>query len=199
MLTTPALRDSIAGIGIIGRGGANAVHQSRDKIMNREEIKQTAIEMAKSAGLINLSRRDLCDSVGIPDGSFPHVMGCNFNEFIEELNQEGHGVEAHPVVKKRAVPALRKGAILSAAIELAKEDNYLKVTRDLVAAKAGVSMGLVSRYFGTMQQLKRDIMRAAVKHEIPEIIAQGLANGDKHAKKASPELKAEAAKILANS
>ena len=49
-----------------------------------------------------------------------------------------------------------------------------------------------------MTQLRRSVMRAAVAQEIPEIIAQGLTNGDLHAKKASPELKARAATLLAS-
>lgn len=168
-------------------------------MMNREKVKQTAIAMVQKTGLINLSRRDLCERAGIPDGSFPHVMGCNFADFVNELKAEGHNGAVCPVSKSRANPALRKEAILSAAIEVAKEQGYLKVTRDLVAGRAGVSMGLVSRYFGTMKQLRRDIMRTAVTQGSPEIIAQGLANGDAHAKKAPPELKAEAATLLTNS
>ncbi len=58
-------------------------------------------------------------------------------------------------------------------------------------------MGLVSKYFGTMKQLKREIIRAAIKQEIPEIIAQGLANGDKRAAKAPQQLKERAIEIFA--
>lgn len=166
--------------------------------MNREQVKQTAIAMVQETGLINLSRRDLCDRAGIPDGSFPHVMGCNFADFVSELKGEGHDGAAYPVSKSRANPALRKDQILNVAIGLAKEQGYHKITRDGVAGAAGVSMGLVTRYFGTMKQLKKAVIRAAVKQGIPEIVAQGLANGDDHAKKAPAELKAEAATLLAN-
>lgn len=167
-------------------------------MMNREQVKQTAIAMVQEAGLINLSRRDLCTRAGIPDGSFPHVMGCNFADFVSELKAEGRDGAAYPVSKSRANPALRKDQILTVAIEMAKEQGYHKITRDAVAECAGVSMGLVTRYFGTMKQLKTAVMRTAVKQGIPEIVAQGLANGDDHAKKAPAELKAEAARLLAN-
>lgn len=167
-------------------------------MMNRKQVKQTAIGMVQKVGLINLSRRDLCDRAGIPDGSFPHVMGCNFAEFVNELKEEGHDDATYPVSKSRANPALRKGQILSVAINLAKEQGYDKITRDGVAEKAGVSMGLVTRYFGTMHQLKVAIMRTAVKQGILEIVAQGLANGDVHARKAPAELKARAVTLLAN-
>lgn len=165
--------------------------------MKREKVKQTAIDMVEEAGLINLSRSALCARAGIPDGSFPHVMGCNFSEFVEELR----GIcpdQAHVVTKNRANPALRKDQILSVAVNQAKDVGYTKVTRDAVADAAGVSMGLVSRYFGTMKNLRRDIIRYAIRNDIAEIIAQGLANGDDHARKAPANLKAKAATLLAN-
>lgn len=165
--------------------------------MKREHVKQTALTMVEEAGLINLSRSALCARAGIPDGSFPHVMGCNFSEFVEELR----GLRpdpAHVVTKNRANPALRKDQILSVAVTQAEEVGYTKITRDGVAEGAGVSMGLVTRYFGTMKQLKRDVIRYAIRNDIAEIIAQGLANGDDHAREAPAELKAKAATLLAN-
>lgn len=164
----------------------------------REEIKEVAVCMVKGLGLINLSRRELCERAGIPDGSFPHIMGCNFAEFVEELKLENIQELSHSVSKTRANPELRKDHILSVAVNMAKTTGYSKVTRDKIAEGAGVSMGLVTRYFGTMGQLKTAIMRRAVKQGIAEIIAQGLANGDGHAKNAPAELKEEAATLLAN-
>lgn len=164
--------------------------------MKREHVKETAVAMVREAGLINLSRRQLCERAGIPDGSFPHVMGCNFAEFVDELRVDGVETAAHPVNKTRANPALRKDYILAVAVTMAKDAGYHKLTRDAVAEAAGVSMGLVTRYFGTMNQLRRDVIRYAIRHEIPEIIAQGLANSDDHAKKAPDELKTRAKAIL---
>ena len=100
--------------------------------------------------------------------------------------------------KKRQKPDVRKDQILIAAVELAKEVGYNKMTRDAIAIKAGVSMGLVTHYFETMNQLRRDVMRYARKHEIPAIIAQGLVNNDQHARKAPPELKNKAAELIAS-
>lgn len=165
--------------------------------MKRERVKQTAIDMVEEAGLINLSRSALCARAGIPDGSFPHVMGCNFSEFVEELRDLCAGPQ-HVVTKNRANPALRKDQILNVAVTMATAVGYNKVTRDAVAEGAGVSMGLVTRYFGTMKNLRRDIMRFAIRNEVAEIIAQGLVNGDDHARKAPAELKAQAAALLAH-
>lgn len=169
--------------------------------MNKESVKQTAIEMAAEVGLINLSRRDLCERAGIPDGSFPHVMGCTFSEFVVELQDEGidSGVTLVEVNKTRVSPKLRREQILAAAVELAKTDGYHKMTRDDIAKRAGVSTGLVTKYFSTMPALRRDVMRAAVRNNVAEVVAQGLANRCTHALKASPELKKQAALILVNS
>jgi DNA-binding transcriptional regulator YbjK len=164
----------------------------------RQEVKAVAVKMVKAVGLINLSRRGLCASAGIPDGSFPHVMGCTFSAFVEELRIEGVDPHWYRVSKTRANPALRKDNILDAAVRLARVTGYNKITRDKIAESAGVSTGLVTRYFGTMSQLKTAIMRRAVKQRIAQIVAQGLANGDEHAKRAPAELKAEAAAILSN-
>jgi len=165
--------------------------------MMREQIKEVAIEMVRESGLINLSRKDLCARVDIPDGSFPHIMECNFSEFVKELSNETIDSGFKPVVKRRVPAAMRKENILQVAVQLAAINGYDKITRDGVAEHAGVSMGLVTKYFGTMNQLRRDIMRAAIKREVPEIIAQGLVNGDARAKKAPDELKEKAKAILA--
>lgn len=166
--------------------------------MKREQVKAVAIEMVKETGLINLARKELCERAGIPDGSFPHVMECNFSEFVNELRDE-HIEQKFAIVSKSRVPAvMRKENILGVALLLAKDIGYTKITRDGVAEKAGVSMGLVTKYFGTMHRLKVDVMRAAIKQEVPEIIAQGLANGDERAKKAPQQLKDQAAVLIFN-
>ena len=166
--------------------------------MNQKlHVKRTAIKLVKKFGLINLSRADLCEAAGIPDGSFPHIMECTFSELVDELNVHPDVIATTPVTKSRANPELRKTQILAVAVDVARKVGCHGVTRDEVAHRAGVSMGLVSKYFGTMNQLRRAIMRAAIKQEIPEIVAKGLANGDPHARKAPAELKALAVSTLA--
>jgi len=89
-------------------------------------------------------------------------------------------------------PADRKKQILDGALNVASLVGYQNVTRDAVATAAGVSTGLINLHFSTMAQLKRDIMRAAVKREVLSVIAQGLAAHDAHARKASEDLKRRA-------
>lgn len=90
----------------------------------------------------------------------------------------------------------REAAILKAAMETAEEVGYQWVTRDAIALRANCSAGLVNRYFGTMVELKRKVMREAVRVGNLKLIAEGLADRNPHAMKASPELKARALAAL---
>jgi len=164
----------------------------------KQHIKQIAIDMANANGLINLTRFDLCERAEIPEGSFPHVMGCTFTEFVTELKPHVNDDGNHTANKRRANPELRKEQILNAAIIVAKKNGYNKLTKPAIAETAGTSVSLVGHYFPTMPQLKRAVMRAAIAQGIIEIIANGLANKDQHARKAPKELKTQAAQLIAN-
>jgi len=165
----------------------------------KAHITNIALDMIHTNGVINLSRLELCERAGIPDGSFQYHTGVSFTEFVSRIKKVVVAdTTIHPVIKLRADPALRKDHILNSAIVIAMEKGYNKITRDDVAETAGVSMGLITYYFETMNQLKRDIMRTAVKRGIVEIVAQGLTNKDRHALKASKELKTKAAHLIAN-
>jgi AcrR family transcriptional regulator len=95
---------------------------------------------------------------------------------------------------KKKSPEVRREQILAAAITLAARTNYATVTRKQIADHCGIAEGLVSKYLGTMIELRRTLMRTAV-HDAPtnpharRIVAQGLTAGDKHARKASDLVK----------
>ena len=93
------------------------------------------------------------------------------------------------MTQKRLSPAVRKREILAAALELADLQGYTNVTRDAIAAKAGVSGPAVQYHFGTMTQLLTALMRHAVKARHPRVVAQGLTARNPHALKADDELK----------
>lgn len=99
-------------------------------------------------------------------------------------------------MSKRMKPAERRESIVQAALRVAERDGYHMMRRDAVAESAGVSMGLVTTYFGTMQQLRRAVMRKAIELERIGVIAQGLAYKDKHAHKAPAALREKAAAVL---
>ena len=86
--------------------------------------------------------------------------------------------------------------IMKAAMRLARKHGYQHVTRDNIAKEAGVTAGLVSARWGTMEQIKRAIMREAVKTDDVVIIMQGLAARDRQAQKASEEIKKQAQALL---
>lgn len=92
----------------------------------------------------------------------------------------------------RLKPKERRKQILDVAVQLAQEKGFESLTRAAIADKAQVTHALITHYYNTMPQLKRDVMRAAVRQEILEIIAYGLATSNPHAAKASPELRARA-------
>ena len=87
---------------------------------------------------------------------------------------------------------IRRDAVLAAAIELAVRDGFHSITRDDVARQAGVGAGTVNLYYGTVPQLKRDVMRAAIRQKVLPIIAQGIVAQDPRALRAPDDLKRQA-------
>jgi len=98
--------------------------------------------------------------------------------------------------KKRLQPEQRKEDILTAAVELAEKVGFQNITRDAIADHAGVSFGLVTRYFGTMTQLKGDVMRRAIKQENLPIVADGIACRDSRALKVPESLRRSAVSYM---
>ena len=91
--------------------------------------------------------------------------------------------------RRREKPTVRKEQILHAAIELASKVGYQVILRDEIAAIIGASPALISFHFATMEQLRSEVMRAAIEREILPIIAQGLSIGDKQTQNLKPELR----------
>jgi len=100
--------------------------------------------------------------------------------------------------RERKNPKDRKNSILAAACTVAVSKGYTNVTREDAAKAAGVSMSLVSHYFSTMPQLKRDLMRYAVRCGVSAVIAQGLMHRDPQAMKLDKDKKREILATLAD-
>src|SRR5258707_673693 len=98
---------------------------------------------------------------------------------------------------KRLPPNDRRALVLEAALYTAEQRGYRRMTRDHIAARADVSPSLVSLYLGTMPQLRRVVMREAIKREIVPIVAAGLAERDPAALRARQSLRARAVAHLA--
>lgn len=86
--------------------------------------------------------------------------------------------------------------LLDAALTEARRVGYQQITRAGLAAAAGVSPALISRDFGTMDELRRVIMKEAVRAGDLKIVAQGLAAKDRVATRAPVEIKKRAAETL---
>lgn len=88
--------------------------------------------------------------------------------------------------------------ILDAALKLAQQKHYARISRDDIARACGFpSSSLITYHVGTMAALRRGIMREAIRRECLAVIAQGLAARDPHARKAPQELKEKALQSLA--
>lgn len=100
------------------------------------------------------------------------------------------------MTRQRLTKEARRAELLDAAVVLAERLGADKLTHDHVATRVGVARTLVVHYFGTAVQLRRDVMRAAVKRRVVCIVARGLALRDPHALKADDALRDEAMAYL---
>lgn len=101
------------------------------------------------------------------------------------------------MTRSRLPKEQRRTELLDVALKLAERLGADKITHDCVAERAGVARSLVAHYFGTATQLRRDVMRAAVKQRLVVIVARGLALRDPHAGKADEALREECSAYLA--
>ena len=89
-----------------------------------------------------------------------------------------------------------KERILDAAIILSLKHGYQRITRDGVAAEAGCAMGSVNSHFGTLAQLQRAVISAAIARKNLNILAQALAANHPKALNAPQELRIAAASSI---
>jgi AcrR family transcriptional regulator len=92
----------------------------------------------------------------------------------------------------------RAATVLAAALSLARVEGYQWITREGVAAQAGVSDGTVSNAFGTMRDLKRAVVTEAVRLGDLTIIGQAVASGSPLVDGVDPAVKQRALASLAN-
>lgn len=97
---------------------------------------------------------------------------------------------------KRLSPSNRKAQILAAVLPVARRMGYQAIGWVEAGMAANVSESLVRKYFGTIPQLHRAIVSAAIVQRDARIIAQGVAAGDSKAKRAPEDLLIEAAALI---
>lgn len=92
----------------------------------------------------------------------------------------------------RLDPKEREALILAAAMRVATRTHYAQVTLQQIADEAQVSKYLPTYYFGTMPNMRRKIMREAIRTRNLTIVLQGVLAKDRRALSAPPELIAAA-------
>ena len=96
----------------------------------------------------------------------------------------------------RLKPKERKKLILKSALKVAEDKGFYNLTRKLIAIEADVTPTLINTYFGTMINLRRSVMRAAIKNENLQIILDGLVKRDSQALKINSDLRLKAYSLL---
>lgn len=71
-----------------------------------------------------------------------------------------------------------KPAILNAAVSLAAAKGLRKFSRDEVAEKSGMASATVSFHFGTMDDLRKEVVTVAIQREYVSILADARADRD---------------------
>lgn len=96
------------------------------------------------------------------------------------------------MINERLAPKDRTKQLLDVAVKLAAQHGWRALTRRQIAEEAEVSPALVSARLGTMEAMRRSVMRRAIATESLPIIAEGLLVRDAQALKASPALRDQA-------
>lgn len=66
--------------------------------------------------------------------------------------------------------------ILRAAVRVAKKRGFRRFTRSEVAVEVGCAAGTVNYHFDSMDVLRMEVMREAVRREVIQVVAEGLAH-----------------------
>ncbi len=91
---------------------------------------------------------------------------------------------------------ITKEKIVVAAVRVAETVGYANATREQISKKAEVKPATVSHHLGTMPNVRRCIMRRAIKDSNAVVVGQGLADGNIYARKAPAELKDQALNLM---
>jgi AcrR family transcriptional regulator len=74
----------------------------------------------------------------------------------------------------RLKPEERRLKLLNAALIVAEDVGYIKISYDSVAKYAGVTPGLVRYYFNTVRALKDEVIQYAIEQEHLLVLGSAL-------------------------
>lgn len=97
----------------------------------------------------------------------------------------------------RMSPTERKKQLLDVAVNLAARDGFINLRMLQVATAAQCSNATVVGYFKTMNNLRRAVMRQAVKAGVLSIIGEGIIMRDPVAIKVPADVRQKALAALA--
>ena len=90
----------------------------------------------------------------------------------------------------------KRMAVLEAAIALAEDFGYQNITRKQIADVTCTSPATVSNMFGSMDQLKQEVVKCAIAESNLVIFGQALSAKNRLALQASDGLKKAAAEAM---
>jgi len=82
-------------------------------------------------------------------------------------------------MSKRLEPEARKAQILTAALDLATKSHYMLVTQNDIAEELGISLSLILSYFGSMDELRYDVVQKAIDIDNEKVMSQARSMGHK--------------------
>ena len=89
-----------------------------------------------------------------------------------------------------------KAELIAVAVRLSEKTPLYMVTRGAIAKKAKVAPSLVSYYIGTMDEMRADIVAAAIETENVAALANAIRANHPGVASASHALKKAATKLL---
>lgn len=96
----------------------------------------------------------------------------------------------------RKTPEARRKEIVAAALHIAQRDGFQALDRTKIAEYAGCSVSLIQRYFATVKQLRRKVVRAALQSNKLVIVGQAIAAGEPSTNNLDPDIRRKALESL---
>lgn len=100
--------------------------------------------------------------------------------------------------RRRIAPSERREEIIAGAMIAAEIFGYHVMTIDQIAGMAHTSPSLIGWYFKTIANLRKVVIRRAIKDKKLLIIAQGIVNSDPTTVKIDSKLKKKAVTYALN-
>lgn len=98
----------------------------------------------------------------------------------------------------RMNPSARKEQILNTAITLSLEKGYRQLTRRSVANRMQCASALINHYFISIENLKMEVLNAAISQEIIPILAENYVTWGKETAELPKQLKEKVIRYLTN-